>query len=174
MASADPHKIEAMASSARREAQERKPKRPVGFVVPVVVAVGVMFLGADFIPLSLRPLDYLGIPYPAVLRYVHLILPAAFVAACLIFNRSHAVAIVALLLATTAMGGVAQWADAQPAKVRVTQTVYDGDFDGWLKTLDFPVWQMADQDGPQMWIDRTPGRAERLTAEAKRLGIWRP
>jgi hypothetical protein len=150
------------------------PKRRVGVVVPILVAAGIMFLGADFIPLSLRPLDHLGIPYPPILRYAHFILPAAFVAVCLTFNRSHAAAILALLLTTTASGGVARWADAQPAKVRVTRTVYDRDFDGWLTTLDFPVWQTADQDGPQMWVDRAPGRAERLTAEAKRLGICRP
>ena len=151
-----------------------EPKRRLGVIVPVGVTVAIMFMGAGIVPLAFRPLDYLGIAYPPALRYAHVILPAVFLVVCLLFNRSDAVAIVAFVLATTAMGGVAQWAEAQPAKIRVTRTVGEHEFDGWLKTVGFPVWQMGDKDGPQMWVDRTPGRVEWLTAESKRLGIWRP
>src|SRR3954471_16529807 len=60
----------------------------------VMMPLFLLFLGATLVPSSLRPLDYLGIGYPRVLRYTHFIVRALALIAVLSFRRSPIAAFV--------------------------------------------------------------------------------
>ena len=40
--------------------------------------------------------------------------------------------------------------------------------------MGFKIWEKGDSTNIELWVDRTPGRAEALVAEVKRMGICRP
>ena len=147
------------------------------YVVASGVGLGVIAIGAGFVPQSLRPLEYLGIGYPQFLPYTHFIVAGFPLLAALLFRRSKLAAVwmfVATLVSLLTISSVPNWARSQTATVRVTRLI-DGDaFDAWQKDLGFKVWEQSDHHRAQMRVDRTPGRAETLAAEAKRMGIWRP
>ena len=149
-------------------------KGRTGIIVPLGITAALIFMGEAFIPLSLRPLDYLDIPYPHVLRYTHVIVPLLALGVWLASKRSTLVAIVVFLAASWAVAGVAQWADQRPVKIHVTRWIASYEHEAWEKQLGFKVWENADHTGAWMWVDRTPGRAEKVTEEVKRMGIWRP
>src|SRR5437870_1619657 len=90
-----------------------KEKKNPGLIIPVGFTLAIVFMGGDIIPLSLRPLDYLGMPYPHILRYTHFIAPVAALILWMVFKRSNVVAIIAFLLAGMSIASVAQWADSQ-------------------------------------------------------------
>ena len=52
-----------------------KTKRRLGFIIPLGLTLAMIFTGSDLILLAFRPLDYLGMPYPHILRYTHFIVP---------------------------------------------------------------------------------------------------
>jgi hypothetical protein len=139
----------------------------------------LLFLGATLVPRSLRPLDYLGIGYPRVLRYTHFIVPALALIAVLSFRRSPIAAFVIVLLGMLALTSVPNWTRTRAAKVPITHTIDSDAFEAWEKELGFKVWQRAGGRtdggrGPEMWVDLTPGRAERVADEVNRMGIARP
>ena len=63
-------------------------KRRTGIIVPLGITAAMIFMCGDFIPLSLRPLDYLDMPYPHVLRYTHVIVPLLALGVWLASKRS--------------------------------------------------------------------------------------
>ena len=152
----------------------KEKKRRTGIILPLGITAAMIFMGGDFIPLSLRPLDYLDMPYPHILRYTHVIVPLLALGLWLVCKRSNVMAIVVFLTASWAVTGVAQWAEQQPVKIHVTRMIDSYEWEAWQKQLGFKVWETGNQSGTEMWVDRTPGRAEKVTQEVKRMSIWRP
>lgn len=148
-------------------------KKP-GFIVPIGFTIAIFFMGGDIIPLSLRPLNYLGIPYPHILKYTHFIAPVAGLNLWIMFRRSMFAAIIGFLAAVMAIESVAHWADAEPIKIPVTRMIDPNEWEAWQKQLGFKVWEQADSQGASMWVDRRPGRAEKVRAEVKRMAIEKP
>ena len=139
----------------------------------------LLCLGGTLVPLSLRPLDYLDIAYPRVLRYTHFIVPALALIAVLSFRRSPIAAFVIFIVGMLATTSVPNWTRTRAAKVPITHTIDSDAFEAWEKELGFKVWQRAGGRtdggrGPEMWVDLTPGRAERVADEVNRMGIARP
>jgi hypothetical protein len=145
----------------------RERKKP-GPIIPVGFTLSLIFMGADIVPLSLRPLDHLGIPYPHILRYTHVIAPIAALVLWIVFRRSTLAAIVAFLFAILGITSVAQWADSRPIKIPVTHWI---DSHEWQKKLGFNIWEQGDAHGTAVWVDRTPGRANLVREEAKKMGV---
>jgi len=151
-----------------------KLKKRVGFIVPLGLAIAFVFMGADFTAISLRPLEYLGIPFPSVLKYAHVIVPAVAFSLWFVARRSTILSSLIFIATLMLLPIPAQWADGRPVKIHVTKEI-DGITITSLETrLGFKVRETGDASGEQLWVDRTPGREQALTAEAKRLGIYRP
>jgi hypothetical protein len=147
-------------------------KRP-NLIIWMGVTIAPMFLAADLIPVAFTPIDYLNMPYSRILWCMPFaLIPVGFVFA-ITFNRSKTIAGVTLMLVMCSIIAIASWARAQPIKIHVTRMVDSYEIDAWQKTLDFKVWQQADRTGAEFWVDRTPGRAEQVTREVRRMGIWR-
>lgn len=152
-----------------------KEKKKTGLIIPIGLTLALIFMGADIIPLSLRPLDYLGMPYPHILRYTHFIAPVAALILWLMLKRSIVVSIIALLLAVYSMTSVAHWADSQPIKIPVRRWTDSGELKAWEKKLGFKVWEQGgNSNGTNLWVDQTPGRADQIRDEVKRMGIAKP
>ena len=151
----------------------RRDARRPSLIIWFGVTLGLMFMSADF-QLVFRPMDYLGMPYPHVLKYLPFILPAIGFALAVVCKRSNLIAISTWILWTLAVMAINRWVEAQPIKIHVTRMIDSHEFKAWEKSLGFKVWEMGDQSGVAMWVDRTAGRAAQVTQEVKRMGIWRP
>ena len=145
-------------------------KKKPGIIVPAGLTLALIFMGGDFVPLSFRPLDYLGMPYPRILTYMHFIAPVTALIVWIVFKRSTVVAIIAFCLALMSMTSVKQWADSQPIKIPITHWIDSYEFDAWQKKIGFKVWERGDSQGNWLWVDRTPGRADQVRDELKEMG----
>ena len=147
--------------------------------LPVVVPLVLLFLGATLIPRSFRPLDDLGIPYPHVLRFTHFIVAATTFLALLSLRRHPLAAFVIVVIAMLAITSMSNWPRSRVAAIPVTGLIDGREFEAWQGRLGFKVCQHAGGRndggrGPEMWVDRTPGRAEKVAEHVKRIGIARP
>ena len=147
-------------------------RQSAGFVIVLGLAVALVAVGSDFVPLSLRPLDYLGLPYPRVFRVIHLLGPALAVAVWLASRRSAVATGAAFFIAVFVMTQVARWADGQPARIPVTRFIDGTDLSAMEGRLGFRVWETGDKDGTFLLVGRTNERA--ATDETKRHGVYRP
>ena len=104
-----------------------KPRRPVSIIVLVWVFLGMVVIGADIIALSLRPLNYLGVSYPAILGYANFIMPPIAFVLWLLIGRKRplGIAVLALLLCGVAIMSVPEWADRQVDQVKITKSIDD-------------------------------------------------
>lgn len=157
---------------------ERGSKRPFSIIVFVGVLVAIVFMGGDIIPLTLRPLKYLGISFPKILQYTHLIAPALALVLGIVLRRfwpngATMVCVVLCILCAVAVSSAARWADQQVEKVKITKCIDGNDIPPLEARLGFKVWETGNSSGTELWIDRTPGHALQLTDEAKRMGIFR-
>jgi hypothetical protein len=155
---------------------ELKSRRRTSGAVIILLFFALVFMGGDIVPLSLRPLDYLGVTYPAVLGYTHLIAPAITFAMWAVFTRwqpnlSEIAAFVAMILCSVAIAAVPRWADQQIDKVKVTTWMDDiSKLEGRLR---FKIWEEGNSNGTELVIARIPGHAALLTAEVRQKGIFR-
>ena len=138
-----------------------------------VLMLGMVGIGVDTIWPAFDPLDYLDIPYPHLLRYATFIAPGLAFVLWLLCRRSNLVNTLAFLIPLLTIATVTNWADNQPVKIHVTKWFEYDQREAEEKQLGFKVYEIDGKDGYEMWVDRTPGRANLLTAEVKRLGIWR-
>ncbi len=155
-------------------------RRPIS-MTGVVVLIFVLFfssvmMGADIIALSFGPLKHLGIVYPAVLDYTHIIAPCAALVLWYALGRRRPklLAVVVCILSFETISAVADWADRQTDKVNVTAWIKPKDVAPLEDRLGFKMWETGDSHGPQIWVARMPGHADQLIAQTKRLGIFRP
>jgi hypothetical protein len=154
------------------ESAPPKTKKQNGFIVPLGVAAGAVFMGADFAAISLGPLEYLGIPFSPVLRYAHFVAPAVAFTLWFFTRRSATLSAVLFVLTLTLVPTASMWADVRTVNIRITKWIDDiPQLEG---RLGFKVFETGDANGVELRVDRTPGRALALTAEVKRLGILRP
>ena len=149
----------------------KRTRRRISFIIVLGLSLGLMFMGADFVPLTLRPLDQLGIPYPHAFRFVHFIAPASVILVWLISRRSGWAAGVALFLAIGVMTSVAHWADTQPARIPITKWMVETELTAAQQQLGFKITETGDKDGIFLLVAR--GNEPAATAEVKRLGVYR-
>ena len=132
-------------------------QRRIPLLVAIYVTLGLMFLGNDW-RISFTPLDHLGMPYPHVLRYAHVILPGLAFTLWIILRRSNLVAILAFIIIAYAMAAVPQWAERQPVKIPMTRMIGSYELETMAQELGFRV----SSSGGFLLVDRTPGRAEQV------------
>jgi hypothetical protein len=154
------------------ESAPAKRKTSNGFIVPLGLAIAFMFMGADLTFISLRPLDYLGIWYPPILRYAHFAIPAVAFMLWFLTRKSATWSAVLFVLTLVLLPSPARWADGRTVHVRITKWV--DDLPQLEHRLGFKIFESGDSNGTKLRVDRTPGRVETLTAEVRRLGILRP
>jgi hypothetical protein len=153
-------------------ASKRESKNRTSGIVLIAFLFAFIFLGNDIVGLSLRPLKYLGIGFPPVLAYTHFIAPAIALALLVVFGRRcpEWVILALCVVDIMAISAVAKWADKQIDKVQITRWIND------IKPLEgrlgFQVWEIGNASGDQLWVARGSGRVQRLTAEAKQMGIF--
>jgi len=154
------------------EAVSAKPKKRVGFIVPLGMTVAAVFMGADFTAISLRPLEYLGIPFPLILKYTHFIVPAVAFMLWFVTRRLATLSAVLFILTLMLLPAASRWIDGRTVNIRTTKWI--DDIPQLETRLGFKVFETGDSNGDQLQVDRMPGHAQALTAETKRLGIYRP
>jgi hypothetical protein len=143
-------------------------------VAALLAGMGVM--GADLVPLSLRPLKYLGIGFPAVLGYTHIIVPGAMLLSWLVIRHRFPITagVASVIVCAIAISAVPKWADRQVDQITNNRWI-DGD---QLRSLEsrigFKVWEQGGSSGVQLSIAKVPGHVDLLTAELKRRGVYRP
>jgi hypothetical protein len=153
----------------------RVPKQSYSIIGLLGVFVAIVFMGADIIYLSLRPLKYLGIWFPPVLEYTHFIAPLFACGVWIVFHRRWPwlSVLAAYLFGCSTIGGAAYWADHQVDKVKITTFITSNDIDSLQSRLGFKVWEQGDYSGTTLSIARVPAHTFQLTAETKRMGIYR-
>jgi hypothetical protein len=154
---------------------DKPPRGQVDVLLMCFVSVGLFVMGADIIPLSLRPLRYLGIAYPAPLDYTYVIAPVVGLAIWLALRRRRPLlaGVAGWLVASVTISAVMGWADRQPTKVRVVRwidpTIDSADVHSVEARLGFKIYETGTGEGNELWV--RPENAAAVTAEAKRLGI---
>jgi len=150
----------------------RSERRPISFILMLGLLVVLVALGADVVPLAMRPLDYLGVPYPHAFRVMHLIMAALVFVVWFVFRRSGVATVVALFLAICVMATVTQWADAQLARIPLANWMEGTELRAAELRLGFKITESGNKDGSFLLVGR--GNEQAATDEVKRLGSFRP
>jgi hypothetical protein len=155
---------------------KRASAQPFSIIIVIGLLVALAFVGDDIITLSLRPLKYLGVGFPDALQYAHLIAPAIAFALWIVFGRRwpQLSALAVCLLCSMMISAVANWADNQVEKVKMTAWIDSNDITKLETRLGFKVWEQGDSSGNELWIRRVPGHDLQLITEAKRMGVLQP
>jgi hypothetical protein len=149
-----------------------KNTRNTGIFVALAITLAMMFMGNDFAVTAFRPLEYLGIPFPPILKFMQVIVPAVAFTLWFLTRRSPSISAVIFLLALLPMPALMHCGDRQANKIHISKWIDDRTT--LESQLGFRIWESGDSTGSWLWIDRNPSHEKALTAEMKRLGIYQP
>jgi hypothetical protein len=104
---------------------------------------------------------------------VHIIFAVLALVLSIALRRST-LPLILFVLAWVSIPVVAKWADSRPVRIPVSRMMPSYEWEAWQKELGFKVWMQGQSGrGDEMFVDRTPGRADRVRAELPRFGIVR-
>ncbi len=149
----------------------RKPNVILTLVLPVVVLIGSVGMGADIVSLSLRPLWNLNIQFPTILSVIHWVVPALAVVIWLLLWRRfpYLSALFVVLSCVLMLQGVIWYADSRLDRVPTTRFLTTME----QQHLSFPIFQQGDSEGEAIFIEKSPARLQQLTEELRRLNVLR-
>jgi hypothetical protein len=147
----------------------------LGWLLPPLLFLGWMIMGADICAVSLLPLKALRIPYPALLDHAPWLIPAACALLWLALRPRWPVAgaAVALVLCILLMVQVPRYVDHyikdRVARVPVRHEIASDVLKAMEIRTGFPVLEQGSSEGTMLLVARPQEPA--LRAELDRLGL---
>jgi hypothetical protein len=151
--------------------EPRKRPSSASILLPPLIFLAAMFMGAGITVVSLRPLKVLQIAYPGWMDYSHFLIPAACAIVWLLLLRKwpNAGAIVAVLLCFTLLPLIPQYAESRIARVPVTRWIDSNDLKSIEAAVGVPVTEQGSREGTFVIV--APSNEERVRAELARLKL---
>jgi len=151
--------------------ERRKRPSSVAVLLPPLIFLAAMFMGAGITVISLRPLKALQIAYPGWMDYSHFLIPGACAIVWLVLLRKwpNAGAIVAVLLCFTLLPLIPRYAESRVAKVPVTRWIDSNDLKSIEATVGVPVTEQGSREGTFVIV--APSNELRVRAELARLKL---
>lgn len=142
-------------------------------LLPLLVFVGFTIMGADFAAITLRPLRALGVPYPAVMDYAHVIVPAACAALWRVTRRRWPMAgpVAAVVLCVVLVTQIPRYAESRVARIPVNAWIATSELDAFKARTGSTVVQIRLREGAFVLV--APSNELAAREELQRLGLLR-
>ncbi|HEY1341312.1 MAG TPA: hypothetical protein VGF59_27570 [Bryobacteraceae bacterium] len=151
------------------EPRKRPSSTPI--LLPPLLFLAAMMMGADFTAIDLRPLKALQIHYPMWMDYAHFLIPGACAVVWLVSLRKwpNAGAVVSVLLCFTLVPLIPRYAESRIGKVPVTRWIDSNDLKSIEATLGVPLFEQGSREGTFVIV--APANEPQLRAELARLQL---
>jgi hypothetical protein len=139
-------------------------------LLPPLLFLAAMFMGADFTAICLRPLRVLQIPYPKAMNAAHVIIPACCAAIWLITLRRwpNTGSMVSVVLCFVLIGQIPRYAERRTASIPVRRFLTSAEQDALKSRITFPIFEQA-SSGRGNEVIVAPANAASAREELQRL-----